>query len=127
MTTTTAKKEKAKRDPMAELRERLRARPATSEADASIQANKTYRDSYKKQLVERMVRDQISANQLSEETGVSQPTLSRWKREAKGKRKPQGESSLFVKGVTADSITLVIPRRGKMAKAILSKLAEVAG
>lgn len=42
-----------------------------------------YTDGFKSRMVQRMAGPEgISANRLSQEIGVSQPTLSRWRREA---------------------------------------------
>jgi hypothetical protein len=64
-----------------------------------------YSESFKAKMVQRMAGGR-SANSLSEEVGVNQPTLSRWLREAGRlhavKRRPQDETNAKTEGRRPD-------------------------
>ena len=81
---TAAKKKVAKKAP---AKKKTAAKKApVKKAPVKVATKRTiprYSDEYKAELVDRMVEGE-SANSISKETGISQPALSRWLRDATG-------------------------------------------
>ncbi|MBC7174611.1 MAG: winged helix-turn-helix transcriptional regulator [Polyangiaceae bacterium] len=62
-----------------------------------------YSEAFRERMVQRLTTGGISASELSKEVGVSQPTLSRWLRDARivaavAKKKPKAAKAAKTKG-----------------------------
>lgn len=80
--------------------------------------NNTYTDEYKEMLVKRLLAPGgPSANKLAAQTGVSQPTLSRWLRAYKKEKGiPTKKATAVPEAVQAalkdqDLMVLIVPRK----------------
>jgi transposase-like protein len=87
----------------------------------------TYSDEFKDRMINLMLADGgPSANQLSDKTGVSQPTLSRWLRAAKKEAAGEDDETGTEMG---DFIPIILlPRKDlENSKAITAKIKAAIG
>lgn len=87
-----AAKKLNRRPPKKELTREERIERDLSEAESLFVPDQRYTPEFRSRVAQVMIDHNISANQLAERIGVSQPSLSRWKKDREielGIRKPE--------------------------------------